>query len=1107
MTANMNNLSISLLGSFHATLNEELITQFRTKSVQALLIYLVCEGKRPSSREQLMELLWPGLPQASAQSNMRQTLYRLRKLIPEVAAKEGGVVPFIVSKNKTVQIHPDANYFADVQAFDLLVEQNPEQAIPLYRGDFLADFYLPESEQFEEWAAARRADYRRQVLSALEELTAAAIKQADYDKAEQSARQQLAIDNLQETAHRQLIETLARNGRRSDALSHYQSLCQLLETELDVQPETATEKLVEAIRNDLFSPDDGETAVLSLNTQPASPSKQKSLSHLPVQTTPFIGRQAELAALNDLLAQPQTRLITILGPGGMGKTRLATAVAEQQLAQEQYPDGIFFVPLAGLHESDRIAAVIGEVLQLRLEYGETQLLTYLENKHLLLVLDNFEHLLDGSDLVRRLLNAAPHLQILTTSRERLRLQGEQLFPIQGLAMDEDAQGLFVQAARRIQPDFQVTDEIIPTLNHICRLVEGMPLALVLAAAWLDMLTLPEIAAEIQHNLDFLETDLRDVPHRHRSMRAVFDTSWQQLADNEQCLLAQVSIFRGGFTREAAMTITQASLRDLARLVHKSLLSFDGENGRYHIHELLRQYSATHLQTDSDLTNRFNNYYCHWLITQKDALHGPQQAETIQQIEADMDNIRKAITGYVSQNQFSDLQPALATLNSFYIVRGKLHEAITLFKELAHRLEAHPDWAPHTHVWLLIWLSSLNGMIFEQVESDGCLRQAKKVLQNPIFQNRDIQMEKAAISVQEGYSIFHFEPEKAVQLFRESVVLAEAVGDCILLCHSLLGLGRGLRQINDFAAAQQAFSRSLSIAQKLGDPVLQLEPQLLLDFQNMLAGHIEEAEEAFAHAIAEIRVFNHPERLRMGLHYLAFAQMMNGRFAASIATNKKRRQVEIESGSYNALLPQGEIGDALLNLHLGQYEATAKIEQILAQATVDQYFISDAFVIAGLLAIARGDLATAKEQFQLSQAHYMSPWICVWIHRVESGLALLAAMSGELATAEKLIHTELQLYIEGYKQKLNGFVPISFVLALSSYLMAIKEEPERAIELYALAQQNSFMANSRWVADVIGNQITAVSAKLPSQKVAAAQARGQELDVMETAVSILQTKDS
>jgi DNA-binding SARP family transcriptional activator len=228
MAGNMKNLFISLLGSFKATLNKQPITQFRTKSVQALLIYLVCEAERPSQREHLMDLLWPGMPQASAQTNMRQTLYRLRNIIPEVKGKEGvTAVPFLISNRQTIQINPDADYFADVLAFTSLINSNPEQAIELYRGDFLADFYLPDSESFEVWAASRREAYRRQVLQVLEEVTAVSIQNANYDQAIQLAQRQLEIDNLRESSHRQLLEAWARNGRRQEALSHYNTLRQL----------------------------------------------------------------------------------------------------------------------------------------------------------------------------------------------------------------------------------------------------------------------------------------------------------------------------------------------------------------------------------------------------------------------------------------------------------------------------------------------------------------------------------------------------------------------------------------------------------------------------------------------------------------------------------------------------------------------------------------------------------------------------------------------------------------------------------------------------------------------------------------------------------------
>lgn len=262
--------------------------------------------------------------------------------------------------------------------------------------------------------------------------------------------------------------------------------------------------------------------------------------------------------LQKLLARPDVHLITILGTGGIGKTRLTLALAEQILSKQDgdkahpYQHGVCFASLAQLGTADSLLAALAEAVRFSFRDSQDQkeqLLRYLSNRSMLLLLDNFEHLLDGSGLVGRLLLTAPQLQILVTSRERLRLQGEQVYPLQGLLVDvtavtDDARTLFLQAARRLRPDFAITAENLSALNHICQLVGGMPLALELAAAWVDLLTLPEIAAEIQRNLEFLESDLRDVPSRHCSMQAVFDASWQRLSPAEQQLLTQVTIFKG-----------------------------------------------------------------------------------------------------------------------------------------------------------------------------------------------------------------------------------------------------------------------------------------------------------------------------------------------------------------------------------------------------------------------------------------------------------------------------------------------------------------------------------------------------------------------------------
>ncbi len=287
-----------------------------------------------------------------------------------------------------------------------------------------------------------------------------------------------------------------------------------------------------------------------------------------------------MAALEDLITDPEARLVTIVGPGGMGKTRLSLAIAEQYLGEDYFPNGVFFIALAPLRSTEHIVPTMADAFDFQLEGGgpgtrspRQQILDYLRSKRMLLVLDNFEHLLAGVDLVSDILGAAPEVKILVTSRERLHLRPEQLFPIQGLEFPdwetpEDAANytairLFIQSAQRVRPDFALRADDLTYLTRICRLVDGMPLGVELAAAWVDLLSLADIAAEIRQSLDFLETDLHDVPARHRSIRAIFDTSWGRLSQREQAAMAQLSVFRGGFTRPAAQQVAGANLRTLA----------------------------------------------------------------------------------------------------------------------------------------------------------------------------------------------------------------------------------------------------------------------------------------------------------------------------------------------------------------------------------------------------------------------------------------------------------------------------------------------------------------------------------------------------------------
>src|SRR5512135_2553797 len=427
-------------------------------------------------------------------------------------------------------------------------------------------------------------------------------------------------------------------------------------------------------------------------------------SNLPIPPTPLVGREAELAALSRLLFDPQCRLITLIGTGGMGKTRLAIEAATRHAAASS--SGAYFVALASLSSPAFLAPAIADALGVKFQ-GPTepraQLLTYLRDKSLLLVLDNFEHLLSSVELLAEIMERIPDVKLLVTSRERLNLPGEWVFAIQGLPVpaveqsdrlaENSAVLLFTQCAVRARNNFALEAGEYEAVVRVCQLVEGMPLGIELAASWVRVLSCQEIAREIESNLDFLATPMRRIPERHRSLRAVFEHSWSLLPSSERELLRQLAVFQGGFRREAAELVAGATLSGLMALVDKSLVRRT-QSGRYDLHEVVRQYALAHLAEDprgeAAVRERHSEFYLGLVKAREKTSHGAAQAETMRELTDEIDNIRAAWDWAVKHEKFGTIGPALRCFAWFCDMRGWLREGIERMELVVQVLRVRAD---------------------------------------------------------------------------------------------------------------------------------------------------------------------------------------------------------------------------------------------------------------------------------------------------------------------------------------------------------------------------------------------------------------------------------
>jgi serine/threonine protein kinase/predicted ATPase len=740
------------------------------------------------------------------------------------------------------------------------------------------------------------------------------------------------------------------------------------------------EELIHHYRGDPSQPVLHHPVVPRSQTRPSN--TPHYLHNFPVQTTPFVGREAELNALKTLISDPMNRLITILGPGGMGKTRLVLEAGAQQLGYGQYAQGVFFVSLAPLVSPEFIVTTIAEAIHFQFYPGgepKHQLLEYLHDKSMLLILDNFEHLLMGVSLVSDILQAAPNIKMIATSRTKLNLQEEILFRVEGMdfpdwklpadALEYSAVKLFLQSASRVRPNFDLHPNDLLYLARICRQVQGMPLGILLAAAWIDMLSLAEISQEIEKNIDFLETEQHNVPTRQRSIRAVFEYSWNLLSGDERTVFAKLSVFRGGFTREAAEKIAGGTLRTLAALVNKSMLRRDPD-GRYDVHELLRQYGELQLNEQPETKRSVFNAHCHYYAAFMKAcdahVHSNSEAATMQTIERDFDNILMAWEWAIDNGDESAIRQIIFTLDRYLAIRSLHIQKHEILQQAAQKLETLESRSATPSLRFGVVLGFLSICYGDN---------------NPAGAIKGLEVSDRALSILRQYNVPHElaftlllrcwldrDPTRRVQILRECVANFRLTQDEGRLGIALFELAAALIWIEEDPRIAELRAESDTILLARGDPdtlILQIYHE---GYIAVTQRDYDRAEESFQYALYLSQENNYQSMIANSRLWFAMCAI----FAQNYEKAALGFQELVSMKHDSHLFVYTEItlinGLALLAYQQSRYIDAEQISLdalSMSRTLGDFYFVSASLNQLARAAIALGKIEAAKDYLQES----------------------------------------------------------------------------------------------------------------------------------------------